>query len=172
MKRIILPLIAILFFVSESIFANVFSGGLFGSERIFVPRFILIFLSFLTIYGSRKNGLIYGFILGLMYDVVYTEVLGIYMFLFGFVVYVIYQLMRILQNNSFIVYSLTLLMIAVLEIIVFEINVFLHFAQISFLQFSEERLYPSLILNLAVMIIISFPLKRLVENYGKTEAEE
>ena len=64
---------------------------------------MIVFIFFLTIYGSKKHAMIYGAILGLAYDVVYTEVLGIYMFLIPFLAYLIAKCMKVLQSNWIIV---------------------------------------------------------------------
>jgi rod shape-determining protein MreD len=64
-KHFILSFVALLFFVFDSIFAQVFAGHIFGKENIFVPYFMMVYIFFLTIYGSRKYGMIYGVILGL-----------------------------------------------------------------------------------------------------------
>ncbi|MDQ7863256.1 rod shape-determining protein MreD [Peribacillus frigoritolerans] len=58
-------------------------------------------------------GMLYGAILGLTYDVVYTEILGIYMFLLPFLAYLISKSMKILQNNILIACLTALLFTAV-----------------------------------------------------------
>ena len=107
MKQFILFLVAFLFFVLDSIFAQVLAGSFFGRDIILVPYFMMVFIFFLTIYGSRKYAMIYGAILGLAYDVVYTEVLGIYMFLIPFLAYLIAKCMKVLQSNWMIVIFLS-----------------------------------------------------------------
>ncbi|PLS15652.1 rod shape-determining protein MreD [Bacillus sp. M6-12] len=165
MSKFILPLVALLFFISESLFVTLFSGELYNSERIFVPRFIMVFLVFLTVYGSRKMGIIYGFILGLLFDVVYTEILGIYMFLFPILCYLISKTMKVLQSNLLILLLVSVVFIGLLEIAIFEANLILHFAQMSFSEFIEVRLLPTLILNLAFTILAAFPLKIQMEKF-------
>ena len=66
-------LLAVLVFISEGIFVEVFSGPLYKTDYILVPRFIMIFLVFLTVYGKKEMAIWYGFGLGIFYDVVYTE---------------------------------------------------------------------------------------------------
>ncbi|RFU71583.1 rod shape-determining protein MreD [Peribacillus saganii] len=172
MSKFILPLVALLFFISESLFVTLFSGELYNSEQIFVPRFIMVFLVFLTIYGSRKMGVIYGFILGLLFDAVYTEILGIYMFLFPILCYLISKAMKVLQTNLFIVLIVSVLFIALLEVAIFEVNVILHFAEMSFSEFVEVRLLPTLILNLAFTILAAFPLKLQMEKFELETRED
>jgi rod shape-determining protein MreD len=157
-RYFILSFIALVFFVFESIFAQMFAGDAFGADKILVPHFMMIFVFFLTMYGSRKMGMLYGAILGLTYDVVYTEILGIYMFLLPFLAYLISKSMKILQNNILIACLTALLFTAVLDM--------------GFGEFAERRLIPTLLLNLAFIIISCYPLKRMIEMLdlqGETE---
>ncbi|MCK2016965.1 rod shape-determining protein MreD [Peribacillus frigoritolerans] len=171
MRYFILSFIALVFFVFESIFAQMFAGDAFGADKILVPHFMMIFVFFLTMYGSRKMGMLYGAILGLTYDVVYTEILGIYMFLLPFLAYLISKSMKILQNNIMVACLTALLFTAVLEVVIFQMNIILS-ADMGFGEFAERRLVPTLLLNLAFIIISCYPLKRMIEMLdlqGETE---
>lgn len=163
MKRLILPLIAFLFFIMEGSFSNLLAGNIFGGDKLIIPRFIMILIAFITIYGSRKNGMLYGFILGIMYDVVYTEILGIYMFMLPFLAYLIAKIMRILQSNLLVTVLTSLSFITLLEVIVYQINILIGFAHIDFQSFLKVRLVPTLLLNLAFLVVFSYPLKRMIE---------
>ena len=165
MKHFILSFVALLFFVFESIFAQLFAGDAFGSNNILLPRFMIVFIFFLTMYGSRKMGMLYGAILGLTYDVVYTEVLGIYMFLLPFLAYLISKCMKILQNNILITCLMALVFTAVVEGVSYQMNTILTFADMTFGEFMERRFVPTLILNLVFIIISCYPLKRLIEKF-------
>ncbi|MDQ0219370.1 rod shape-determining protein MreD [Peribacillus cavernae] len=165
MSRFILPVTALLFFIFESIFANLFSGVMFGSDRVYVPRLIMIFIAFLAIYGSKRLGILYGFILGLCYDVVYTEILGIYTFLFPVLAYLISKSMKVLQANLLIAIFVSVFFVGILEVVVYQLNVLINFAKIGYPEFANTRLLPTLLLNLAFIVILSFPLRRMVEKY-------
>ncbi|WP_419881804.1 rod shape-determining protein MreD [Peribacillus sp. B-H-3] len=172
MKRFILPLAALVFFIFESLLANLFAGHVFGSEKIFVPRFILIFIAFLTIYGSRRTGMIYAFFMGLAYDVVYTEILGVYMYALPALAYLISKAMKVLQANLFITIFVTIFSVAVLEFVDYEINFLIHFTKMGFSEFVSVRLWPTLLLNLIFLILFSLPLKAMVEKLKLDEEIE
>ncbi|MCK1991707.1 rod shape-determining protein MreD [Peribacillus muralis] len=163
MKQFILSFIALIFFVFESIFAQLFAGDTFGDDKILVPHFMMIFVFFLTMYGSRKMGMLYGAILGLTYDVVYTEILGVYMFLLPFLAYLISKCMKILQNNVLIACLTAFVFTAVLEVVIFQMNTILSFAEMPFGEFAERRLLPTLLLNLVFIVVSCYPLKRIFE---------
>jgi rod shape-determining protein MreD len=57
--------------------------------------------------------------------------------------------------------------IILLELGVYELNYLLKVTEMAFQTFLQERLYPTLILNLAFTILVSFPLKRQFEKYAE-----
>ncbi|WP_409297448.1 rod shape-determining protein MreD [Peribacillus sp. SCS-26] len=163
MNRLILPLSALFFFMAESTYAQLFSGNHFGSTRIFVPHFLFIFIVFLTIFGSSKNGIIYGLLTGFLFDVIYTEILGIYAFLFAFLAFLVSRVMKMVHSNILVASLVSIAAIAVLESMVFQVNTQIHDVGMTFQEFASIRLLPTLLLNLAAVIILAFPLKYLIE---------
>lgn len=166
MKHFILSLVALLFFVFDSIFSQLFAGHLLGKSSIIVPYFMMIFVFFLTIYGSRKFGMIYGAILGLAYDVVYTEILGIYMFLIPFLAYLMVKSLKVLQSNWIIVICLSLIFVGIAEVVIYEMNVIMSFAKLTFSEFAVRRLLPTMGLNLVFILVFFYPLHKLILKFS------
>ncbi|KAB2334076.1 rod shape-determining protein MreD [Bacillus mesophilum] len=165
MRKYLLPFLFLFLFVFESIFVQYLPTEMFGSDRITVPRFLIISILFLTVFSSRKYGIIYGVIFGLLFDIVYTGVIGIYLFSFPILAYLMSKLMRILQTNIVMVSLASLLLIVLLEIGVYEINVVINQTDLSFADFASLRLLPTVVLNSAFIIIASYPLKRHFEKF-------
>ena len=99
--KFFLPLIISLSFIFESIFVELLPEAFSKSDMILVPHFLMVMIIFTTIYGNQKHGLIYGFIFGLLFDVVYTEIIGIYLFLIPVVTKIVSWLMKLLQIKYF-----------------------------------------------------------------------
>ncbi|MFT4412791.1 rod shape-determining protein MreD [Fredinandcohnia humi] len=169
MKRFILPFIVTFFFLFESSFVDLVPSEIFHDEQIFVPRFLMILIVFITIYHNKIGGLLYGIILGLLYDVVYTEVLGVYMFSMPLIAYIISQASRILQTNIIIISFLSIFGIAILELFVYGVNLAIGIATMSFDRFLELRQLPTLLLNSIFITIFSYPIKKLL---GKLQIQE
>ena len=167
MKHVILSVIALLFFVFESIFAQLLAGDIFGlgNDKLLVPRFLMIFVFFLTMYGSRKMGMLYGAIIGLTYDVVYTEILGVYMFLLPFLAYLISKFMKVLQNNTLVYLLMALVFTVILELVSYELNTILAFTDMAFGEYMQRRFIPTMVLNLLFIVISSYPIRRLIEKF-------
>jgi rod shape-determining protein MreD len=160
-------LLFLILFIFESLFVQYLPRDIFGSQRILAPRFLMIAILFLTIYGSTKQGILYGFLFGLLFDIVFTEILGIYLFLFPLIAYLISGLMKILQVNIFTVSFASLIGTTLLEILAFEMNKLIGITSIDFSSFLSLRLIPTLILNLFFIMIAAYPLKRNFEKFSE-----
>ncbi|MDQ0197135.1 rod shape-determining protein MreD [Neobacillus ginsengisoli] len=161
MKKFLLPLLFLILFLMESLFAQYLPGEIFG--RTCVPHFLFIGLLFLTIYVGKKQGIIYGFIFGILFDIVNTEILGIYMFLFPFVAYLVSKFMNVMHANIITVFLSSLIGIALLEVGVYEMNVLIHVTDMDYMTFFKMRFYPTLIFNAVFIILAGYPLKRQFE---------
>lgn len=163
MRRFLLPVLFTGLFIFESVFLELTPEKHLNINRIFVPHLLLIGLLFLTIYGNRNLGIIYGFIFGFLFDVVYVEVIGIYLCMFPLIAYVMSKVMQVLQTNVIIVSFITLLGVTLLELGVYEMNYLIHITTMGFPTFSSIRLLPTIILNFIFIIIMAYPLKRQFE---------
>ncbi|MDZ5470818.1 rod shape-determining protein MreD (plasmid) [Bacillus sp. 31A1R] len=165
MRKFLLPTIFLILFIIESIFVELLPAELFNSANILVPRFLIIAILFLTIYGIRNQGIIYAFIFGLLFDIVYTEIIGIYLFMFPLVAYIVSKIMKVFHSHIVIVTVVSLIGVALLELSVYEIIYLIKLTTMDFTSFLQLRLLPTIILNLAFAIIFAYPLKRTFEKY-------
>ncbi|MBS4173698.1 rod shape-determining protein MreD [Bacillus sp. FJAT-49736] len=172
MKRIVLPLILSVCFIFESLFVEYFPNGLFGIHKIFVPHFLLVVLILMGIYYVRNRTILYAFIFGLLFDAFYTGILGIYLFVFPLVVYITSTLMKVLQSNLFVSALVTLLNIAIAEFIVYGLNILILKTSMSAIDFLNERLLSTLILNLVFYFIIFYPLRKWLLRMKKEVLDE
>lgn len=148
-------------------FVELLPERVFASEHILVPHFLLVTILFMTMYAGRKQGIIYGAIFGLLFDVVYTGVIGIYLFMYPLIAYVVAKIMRILQLNILSVTIVSVLGVAILELGVYELNYFIKVTSMDFTSFTSLRLLPTLLLNFAFSILFAYPFKRLFEKHGE-----
>jgi len=166
--RFFLPLIISLSFIFESVFVELLPDIFSNSNTILVPHFLIVVIIFTAIYGDRKQGLIYGIIFGLLFDIVYTEIIGVYLFMIPLVTNIVAWLMKLLQSNIFVVSFVTLIGITLLELGVYEMNFLIGITNIDFISFLNVRLLPTLILNTIYIIIVAFPLKKFMDSYAKS----
>jgi rod shape-determining protein MreD len=167
MIKFVLPLIISLCFILESVFVELFPESMFDHMMMIIPRFLIVVILFTTVYVSLKIGLVYGFVFGLLFDIVYIEVIGIYLFLIPLIVYLISLIMKVLQTNIILVSIVSLLGVALLEHGAFGMNLIINRTNMDYLSFLDFRLVPTLILNGIFIIIVSFPLKKYLEHYAE-----
>ncbi|GHH97177.1 rod shape-determining protein MreD [Neobacillus kokaensis] len=172
MRKFLLPLLFMLLFIAESLFVQFLPADVLGQNRILAPRFLFSGLLLLTIFVGRKQGIIYAAIFGLIFDIVYIEIIGIYLFLFPFVAYLISKIMHVLQANMIVAFVVSVFGIALLEVGVYEMDYLIHVTNLEFIDFLNLRLYPTLILNAAFLLIFIFPLKRYFEKYADALRDE
>lgn len=172
MKRLLLPFVFLTFFILESIFVELLPAELFRSTRILVPHFLIVAILFLTVYASRNLGIIYAFVFGLLFDIVYTEIIGIYLFMFPLVAYIISKIMKVFHSNIIIVTIVSMVGVALLELGVYELNFLIKLTDMDFSTFINLRLFPTIILNIAFAIIFAYPLKRQFEKYASEMINE
>jgi rod shape-determining protein MreD len=165
-KKFLLPLTFILLFIFESLLVQLMPEGLLGSQKVLVPRFLIIAIFFLTIYGSAKHGIIYGLIFGVLFDIVFTEILGIYLFLYPLTAFIVLKIMKVWQVNLFSTSLVSLIGVVILEIAVFGMNRIIGITSIDFMTFVNMRLLPTLLLNAIFLIIAAYPLKRSFEKFA------
>jgi rod shape-determining protein MreD len=171
-KKLLLPLLFLFFFLLESLFVQFLPARIFGHEYILVPHFLFGALLFLTIYVGKKQGILYALIFGLIFDIVYIEIIGIYLFLYPVICYFAAKVMRIINMNFIIAILMTLIGIGLLELGVYEMDTIIHVTDLNFMSFVNMRLYPTLILNALYIIIVGYPLKRYFEKYAEALRDE
>ncbi len=168
-KRFILPIILLFILVSESIFVDILPASYIYGEYLLVPRFLFVTIVFIAIYSDRIQGMLLGIIFGLLVDVVYTGILGIYMFSIPVISYIISKLARILQNHIVITSVLCIVGVVVLEFFVYGINVLIGFTNMNMDTFIYKRLISTLILNSVYLILFAHPLTKLLDKLSLDE---
>lgn len=172
MRRFILPFLVFFTFISESTFAHLVHVPFALEDQLYIPRFVLIVVIFVTVYLTRTQGMLFGFVFGLLHDIVYIEVIGIYLFAYGTLAYLISKTLKVLHGNAFIVLFLTILSIAVLEYYVYGINYLIGTTNMSLYHFTTLRLLPTLALNSIVAILLIYPMKNFLTKIKIEESED
>jgi rod shape-determining protein MreD len=78
MARFLLTMTVLLLFVLEGTVVQVISPSTGGLSWMTVPRFALVSTILISMFLGRREGLYYGMVFGLLQDVLYGQVIGIY----------------------------------------------------------------------------------------------
>jgi rod shape-determining protein MreD len=172
MKKILLPFIALVLFYGSSLFVTYLPIGVFNSDRVLVPHFLIIFILLMSVYYHNTTAILYGFIFGFLYDSFFTEVLGVHLFIFPFVTFLTSRIMKVLHSNLIVTSIVILLNVSILEFLIYQINLLIGKTDWAIATFADLRLWPTLVLNAAFLIIVSFPLKSLLLKLQKERLED
>jgi len=169
MKRIYLPLILLLFVVVEGVALDLLPMQLLSTKALLVPHWVLIILIFIVIFYDLEDtyySIIYGIIFGLLIDVVYTGVLGIYMFSYGFVIYLIHELRKLVHTNFYAVTIIGIIGIILADVFIHTIYTMIGYADVLWDEYIMLRLVPTVLANLIILIILYPFLKKRLINWG------
>lgn len=166
MKRLYLPIFLFLFLVLEGVALDLLPIWLLNSRTLIVSHWVFVFLLFITVFYDQEDtyyAILYGIIFGLLVDVVYTGVLGIYMFSYAFVIYIIHELKRIVHTNFYMVTILGIIGISAADLLIYMIYTMTGLAGMSWGSYLLFRLLPTVLANL-IFLIILYPIivKRLI----------
>lgn len=165
MKHLYLPLILFLLLVFEGVGIELLPSVILDSHSQLIPHWVLIFLIFITLFYDQEStyfSVLYGVIFGLLIDVVYTDVLGVYMFSYGIVVYIIHVLKRTFQENFFVTTILCIFGVGLAELIINTVYFVIGLADFVWDDYFYFRLLPTVLANLVFLMFI-YPIfnKRL-----------
>ncbi|MBS4176197.1 rod shape-determining protein MreD [Lederbergia citrea] len=172
MKRIVLPLLLTLAFYGESLFVDLLPPGTIVVDKVFIPHFLLVLLSMMGICYFRNRSLLYAAVFGLLFDIYYTEIIGVYLFLLPIAVYFAAKMSKILHANIFTVAIISSVCVALVETLVYGMNVLVMQITMTPNEFAMMRLLPTLVVNLVFLIIIYFPFSKMLQQRKKEELNE
>ncbi|NLI67302.1 MAG: rod shape-determining protein MreD [Bacilli bacterium] len=165
MRHALIPILLLFLLAFEGVAIELLPAAVKFSDVYLVPQWLLMFLILLTTFSYTKYPIIpiiYGALFGLMTDIVYTSMLGVYMFVLGFTVYIAQLLNRMLQNNLVMMLVIATCCLFVLETSLVMIYSFLGISTMPFGQFIIYRFLPSWIANLIFFLVIYHPTRKLL----------
>lgn len=165
MKRIILPFILLIVLALEGVAIELLPVAFKASSLYIIPHWILLVLILATLIfdkGNTLTAIVYGAVFGLMIDIVYTGILGVYMFVIPFTLYIAGFLNRFLQTNWFMSLVITAVCLFITELSLYSIYSFIGTVTMTFSYFLSNRFLPTLIANLLFMVIIYYPMEKLL----------
>jgi len=160
MRRLYLPLILFLFLVLEGVAIDMLPRNVLESDLLFTPHWVLVFLVYIAVFYDKDStyySVMYALLFGLLIDIVYTGILGLYMFSYGLVTYIVHGLKKVLHGNFYVIVLLGLLGIALSEIAIFIVFTVVEIINVSWQTYFLNRLLPSLLLNL-IFLVILYPI--------------
>ncbi|MFC7684533.1 rod shape-determining protein MreD [Ureibacillus sp. GCM10028918] len=162
MIRFLVPFVAVVLFLLEPEFA-LFSPISWGEQTlVLVPRFVILYLIFISIYYSKKRACLYGLIFGLLYDVFYIDIIGLYSFLYPLLCFVAGSTVKFIHQHLSVTTILSVVLVALMEVFLYYFFNFIQFTTIPVSDFLSNRLLPTIIANLLFLIMLGWAFKYLI----------
>lgn len=161
-KRLYIPLILFVILVFEGVALDILPMNLLSDQLFIIPHWLLIFLLFVTLFYDQENtyyGILYGLIFGLLFDIVYTGVLGVYMFSYAIVLLLMAELKKIAMLNVYVVSLLGLIAICLADVAVHLIFSVIQSGYMLWEEYAFLRLIPTLIAN-SLFFAVMYPISR------------
>ncbi|MDQ0256515.1 rod shape-determining protein MreD [Evansella vedderi] len=160
MTRYYLFMVLFVLFIIEGTTFQIFAPDQYGVEYLFIPRWVFLVIIFAGIFRGRGTGTFYGITFGVMYDVIYTSLLGIYTFGMGLIAYLLSLSIPFFQKNLTVAVLTSILAITVLDYYVYGMMYLLGLTVIDHHEFLTVRFIPSLIMNMIIISIFAYPLRK------------
>lgn len=162
LARILIPFVAVILFLMESEFA-LFSPIALGKEMyILVPRFTILYLIFLAIYYNRNRAMLYGLIFGLLFDVFYINIIGLYTVLYPLLCFIAGWSAKRIHTHLVFSTVLAILLMGLLEFALYEFFFLIDFTSMPRNVFLFNRLIPTILANSLFLLMLGWAFKYLI----------
>lgn len=159
MIRFVVIFIALFLFYLEPILGLISPFKIGEEFYILVPRFLIMYLIFVSIYYNRKRAIQLGVVFGLLYDVFFIDIIGLYAFIYPILIVIATWVMRYIHMNIVTLTFLILLLLAGLESLLFIFNTIIGNSGLFFDEFLKLRLVPTMIANAVFLLAVGWFFK-------------
>ncbi|MBU9711026.1 rod shape-determining protein MreD [Evansella tamaricis] len=147
-------------FIAEGTVYQIFAPDFRGFDYLLLPRWVFVVIIFAGIYRGRAMATLYGIVFGVMYDVIFSSVLGVYTFAMGLIAYLLSITHPFLQRNLLVGIFTCFTAVVVLEYFVYGIMLLLGFTTIPHEEFFYIRFLPTVAMNVGFIAVIAYPLRK------------
>ena len=176
MKKLVIPagyyFVGLLFFVLQGVFVSQTFAFMKGLGVTAVPHLLLVFLVFYVCYaeGSDRQFLLFAFSYGLIFDMAYSGVVGVYAVVLPFVVMIVLWIRRRSVGNTWFPLFFSIVAIAFTEAIVYFVYLLIAKTDMYALDYLWGRFLPTIGLNIVVILVLSYPLMKLsIKKWGEVD---
>ncbi|CAJ1003414.1 MULTISPECIES: rod shape-determining protein MreD [Bacillales] len=164
MPRFLLAATLLLLFVLEGTLVQVFLPDKWGLSLMTVPRFALVGTILVSMFLGRREGLYYGLALGFLQDVLYGQVIGLYMITMMVASYFAGLIVLLFQRGFGMVFVTCSLILFAHEWLLYSLHLLLTKAPVDVQWMLNWQILPTVVLNMLSALVIYSPIKRLCES--------
>ncbi|GAA5416173.1 rod shape-determining protein MreD [Paraliobacillus ryukyuensis] len=167
MSRLYIPLLLVLIFVFEGVAYEFIPADITQRDLFIIAHWTFVFLVLMALFYDMEYtyySILAAVIIGLMTDIAYTNIIGVYMFIYALVIYFIHGIRKLLHANFFVAFLLTILGVALVDMGISFVYSFIGVNNMPLTGYMVYRLVPTLIANAIAFIVFYIIFKsRLVK---------
>lgn len=164
-KKVFFIGLFISFFLDGSI-SQMFASSLYHFPYAMVPYLTVLWLVLGFMFSTTKiNYVLWAIVIGFIFDLYYTGILGIFVFIFPLTIMLtrlLYQILTPSFFSSFLIYFIDVAFVAGLSYVAM---LMIGQTQVTFSSFLVNTLAPTLALNLILLLILYFPISGLYNRF-------
>ncbi|MFZ3576408.1 rod shape-determining protein MreD [Virgibacillus sp. DJP39] len=157
MKRLYLPLILFVFVILEGVAIELLPSDLVMNNLLIIPHWVFVFLLYMAIFYDSDHtyfSVLYGAIFGMLIDIVYTGVLGVYMFAYAFTIYLLHGISKFVHGNIHVTILLGIIGIMFADFIIYLIFSVVGLTDMVLANYLLYRMVPTILANLLLLIVL------------------
>jgi|SRR5699024_3653326 len=157
MKHFFIPLILFLLLITEGVALEVLPSGIALGNALIVPHWVFICLIFVAVLYDKENtyySVLYALVFGLLIDVVYTGVLGVYMFSYAVIIYVIHGVKKVLHTHIYVIILLGIIGLLLVETMISTIFSVVGISDMVWYEYTIYRLLPTVLANIIFLLVV------------------
>ncbi|CAM5794372.1 MULTISPECIES: rod shape-determining protein MreD [Brevibacillus] len=161
MSRLLLTLTLLLLFVLEGTVIQFVSPSAWGLSWMTVPRFALVGTLLVSMFLGRREGLYYGLAIGLLHDVLYGQVVGLYMMTMMVASYFAGLIVVLFQRGFAMVFITCSLILFGHEWLLYSTHRLFATAPLDVRWMLNWQIIPTTVLNILFGLLIYLPMKTI-----------
>lgn len=171
MRKIYVPLILFFLIVLEGVSLELLPESIVSNQFSLVSHWVFIFLLLSAVFlddNDQYLSVIFAVIFGLLKDIVYTDVLGIYMFAYTLTLIIFRQMMKLFQANFIMILLFSMVSLCIVDYIIYLLYIIVGKVSLVWSDYAIYRLLPTVLANILFLVVV-YPLSknRLIAWSGK-----
>lgn len=164
--RVLFIAFLLFLFIVETTWFQWLSPDVWGIDYTIVPALSLSVIIFIALFVGVGQGMGLALIFGLMYDLAFGRTIGIYVFSFVFIVYVVGALMKQLYKHDVAVYFAVIFGIGTHLLLLYGLNRLFDMTEMSWEWMFYHHFLPSLLANSVFVLLLIRPVKHWFHQMG------
>jgi len=174
MSRIYIPLILILLIILQGATANFIPNSALEAGLIIVIHAVFLFLVMIKLYYDLETtyyALLGAVFSGLIIDIIYTDIIGVYMFSYALMIYFVHGMRKWLQSNFYVASLLTLISVSLVDFLLYLLYYFIDVTQMEISEYFKFRMFPTLAINMVLFFIFYLIFKKVLIRWSNDRFE-